>query len=107
MLAKKKAISWVIWHLEHLKETGGRDQNFTQKKNQIHQVSYAKDVLQIFFTCQTHYLKEIRREQDSSRCDNSPKKKDIYVEHSLIWRHSVQNKVSTWKMNTGGCFCVL
>ena len=45
------------------------------------------------------YLEEIHREQNSSRCDDSPKKKDVHAMPSLIWRHSVQNKFSTWKMN--------
>ena len=64
-------------------------------------------MLQIVFTYQTHYLEEIHREQTSSRCDNSPKKKkDVYAVYSLIWRHSVQNKFSTCKMNNGECFCV-
>ena len=60
----------------------------------------------MFFAYQTRYLEEIRREQNSSRCDDSPKNKDVYAVHSLIWRHSVRNKFSTWKMNNGECLSV-
>ena len=31
-LSTQKAVSRVIWRSEHLKETGGQDQNFTNKK---------------------------------------------------------------------------
>ena len=63
-------------------------------------------ILEFFFACQTRCLEEMRREQNSSRCDDdSPKKKNVFAVHSLVWRHSMQNKFSTWKMNNGECFC--
>ena len=64
-------------------------------------------MLQIFFRISNELSRrDIHREKNSSRCDDSPKKKNVYAVHALIWKCSVQNKFSTWNINIGECFCV-
>ena len=58
-------------------------------------------MLQIVFAYQTLYLEEIRREQNSSRCDHSR-----LCRAFLNLKTCMQNKFSTWKMNNGECFYI-